>query len=64
MQEISDKTNETVYLGIPNEGMVVYLMPLSERHYSIRSCVGEKLHDCTASKAMLACFDDTEIDAI
>lgn len=57
MQELADYTNETVYLGMPNEGEVIYLDSASPKNQlSTRSMLGVKapLYCTGIGKAMLA----------
>jgi len=67
MQEIANKANEIVYFGIPREGQVLYLDSAYPRNsVPSRSMLGETAPMyCTAiGKAMLAWFDDREIQDI
>ncbi|MDF2717996.1 MAG: IclR family transcriptional regulator, partial [Paenibacillus sp.] len=57
MQELADYTNETVYLGMPNESEVIYLDSSSPKNQlSTRSMLGVKapLYCTGIGKAMLA----------
>jgi IclR family KDG regulon transcriptional repressor len=67
MQELSDSTNETVYLGMPREGEVVYLDSICPRtQLSSRSMLGVKapLYCTGIGKAMLAYLPDDWIKAV
>jgi len=67
MQELADFTNETVYLGIPNEGEVIYLDSSSPKHQlSTRSMLGVKapLYCTGIGKAMLAHLPEEVLHSI
>ncbi|OMF12760.1 IclR family transcriptional regulator [Paenibacillus sp. FSL H7-0331] len=67
MQELSDFTNETVYLGTPRENEVVYLDSTCPRNQlSTRSMLGVKapLYCTGIGKAMLAYLPDDRIKAV
>lgn len=67
MQELADLTGETVYLGIPNEGEVIYLESSSPKHQlSTRSMLGVKapLYCTGIGKAMLSFLPEETVRSI
>lgn len=67
MKELADATNETVYLGIPNETEVIYLDSASPiNQFSTRSMLGVKAQlYCTGiGKAMLAYLTDDVVRSV
>lgn len=67
MQELSSSTNETVYLGMPNDSEVIYLESSSPKNQlSTRSMLGVKapLYCTGIGKAMLAYLPDEILNGI
>lgn len=67
MQELADETSETVYLGIPSEGEVVYLDSSNPKNQlSTRSMLGVKapLYCTGIGKAMLAYLPREVVEAV
>lgn len=67
MQELADLTGETVYLGIPSEGEVIYLDSASPKtQLNPRSMLGVKapLYCTGIGKAMLAYLPEEWVDSV
>lgn len=67
MQELADFTHETVYLGIPGEGEVIYLDASSPKHQlSTKSMLGVKapLYCTGIGKAMLAFLPAEAVNSV
>jgi IclR family KDG regulon transcriptional repressor len=67
MQELADATNETVYLGVPNEGEVMYLdSSLPKNKLPTRPMLGVKapLYCTGIGKAMLAYMPEEAVETV
>lgn len=67
MQELADHTNETVYLGIPSEGEVIYLDSATPKNLlNPRAMMGVKapLYCTGIGKAMLAFLPEEAVNAV
>jgi DNA-binding IclR family transcriptional regulator len=66
LHDVMARTGETVHLGVPGEGMVVYVAKV-ESAQSVRlvSRIGARVpfHSSAMGKALLACMDAAELEA-
>ena len=67
LRELADATNESAYLTVKDGDLALYIYAVeSPRRLLARTAVGDHAHlHCTSvGKAILACLDDDEVEAI